>query len=50
MVIAAGGNKRGLSPIPLRQFKAEDAAVKPNRPFQVRDLQVDVSNADAGMN
>ena len=34
---------------PLGQLKAENAAVEPQRPFQVSHLEVDVTDADLGV-
>jgi hypothetical protein len=50
VVVAARRHERRLRPVPLRQLEAEDAAVEPQRPLQVGDLQVDVADANAGIN
>ncbi|MMZ70190.1 hypothetical protein D1872_331790 [compost metagenome] len=49
-MIAASRHERGLCPVPLRQLETKDSAIKPQRPFQVGDLQMDVTDADLGIN
>lgn len=44
MVIPAGTEERRVGTQPLRDLKAEDVAVEPDCPLQVRDLQMDVSD------
>ena len=50
VVVAAGGEERRARAVPLRQLEPEDVAVKPERPFEVGDLQMDVTDPDAGVN
>jgi hypothetical protein len=42
MMITARRDERRLAPVTLRQRKAEDAAVKAQRPLQVGDLEMHV--------
>src|ERR1051325_5240464 len=49
VVITAGGKKRSLTTITLREFKAEHVTVEPNRPFQVSDFQMYMTNANVWM-
>ncbi len=46
VVMASCGNERRLGPVPLRDLEAEDAAVEPDRPFQVGHLEVDMTDPD----
>jgi hypothetical protein len=50
VMIAARRHEGSLRPVPLRQLKAKDSAVKPECPLQVGDLQMDVTDADLGIN
>jgi len=47
MMITAGRNERRLQAKPLRQLKAEYAAIKGQRPVDIGDLQMHVADADA---
>src|SRR5213075_799370 len=49
MMIAAGGNERGLRTVALSQFETEDATVELQRAFDVRDLEMDMADANAGI-
>ena len=49
VVVAARRDERRLRAVPLGDLEAEDAAVEPQRPLQVGDLQVDVADADLGI-
>ena len=49
VVITAGGKKRGLVAITLRDFKAEHVTVERNRPIQVSDLQMHMTDANVWM-
>jgi hypothetical protein len=49
MVVAARRHERRLSAVSLRDLEAEDAAVKPQRTLQVGHLQMDVTDADEGI-
>ncbi len=44
MVIAAGGDEGGLTPVPLHQLETEDVDVKGERAFQVGHLEVHVAD------
>jgi len=48
-MVAASGDERGLSPVPLHQREPEHAAVEVERPVEVGDLQVDVPDTCVGM-
>jgi hypothetical protein len=50
MVVAARGDKRGLRTHPLHELEAEHAAVKIQRTREVRDLEVNMADADRGIN
>src|ERR1700674_32330 len=50
MMIATGGNERGLLAGALHQFEAEDSAIESERSFEVGHLEMDVTYADAGIN
>ena len=50
MMIAACRNKRGLESIALGQLEAEHTAVELKCPFQVRDLEVHMTDADIRVN
>jgi hypothetical protein len=45
VMIAARGEKGAAAAIPLRQLKAEHIPVKSNRALQIRDLEMDMSDA-----
>ena len=49
VVVAPGGEKRRLVAEPLLELEAEHVAVEVDRPVEVRDLQVDVPDVDAGI-
>lgn len=49
VVVSARGEKRGGGAEALHDFKAEDIAVETDRAFQIRHLEVDVADADAGV-
>ncbi len=49
MVIATSGDEGRLAAVTLSELKAEDAAVEIQGAIQVGDFQVDVADADAGM-
>ena len=36
--------------MPLRQFKTQNTAIKIQRPLQVGDLEMHVTNANSGVN
>lgn len=44
MVVPSRRDERGLCAVPLGQLEAKDAAVEPQRPLQVGDLQMDVAD------
>ena len=48
MVIAAGGDKRRLRAVPLCKFKAQQVAVKRQRPFEVGHFQMYMADANTG--
>lgn len=50
MVVAAGGNKCGSASVSLRQLEAENAAVKLECALQIGDFQVNVADANGGIN
>jgi len=50
MMVAARLNERGLRAETLLQFKAQNVAVKSQRPFKVGDFLVDVADSDARIN
>src|SRR5260221_13710084 len=50
VVVAARRDERRLRAVPLRKVEAEDATVERQCPLQVGDLQVDVADADLGIN
>ena len=47
MVIAAGRNERRTGAHPLHQLEAEHAAIKPQRAFEVGDLEMDMPDPGA---
>ena len=49
VVVAAGGEERGLVAQALRHVEAEHVSVERERTVDVRDLQVDVADVDAGV-
>jgi len=49
VMVAAGRDERGLGAEALHELEAEHAAVEVQRTRQVGDLQVDVTDADAGV-
>src|SRR6202167_2409413 len=49
MMITAGRNKCRLPAEPLRQLEAEDAGIEGQRPVDIGHLQMDVTNAHAGV-
>src|SRR5262249_715836 len=50
MVIAAGGNKCCLRSPALHQLEAERAAIEVQRAINIGDLEMDMANANAGVN
>ena len=50
MVVAAGGNKRRASAVALGQCEAQHAAIESKRSFEVGDLEMDVADANSGVN
>ena len=49
VVVAARGEKRGLVAHALHEVEAEHVAIEADRAVEVRDLQMDVSDVDAGI-
>jgi len=49
-MVAAGRDEGGLGPVAGDQLEAEDVAVEGQRPLEVGDLQVDMSDVGAGGN
>jgi hypothetical protein len=49
VVVTPGGDEGRLRPEALHEFETEHAAVEIERALQVGDLQVNVSNADRGI-
>jgi hypothetical protein len=49
VMIAARGNERGLLAVALGQFETEHPAIKAKRPFEIGDLQVDMADANSGI-
>ena len=49
MMLPTRRKKRRLRPQPLHQFKPQHIPVKPNRPLQVRPLQMHMAYADGGV-
>lgn len=49
VVVAAGGNERGLRAEALGDFEPEHTAVEGKGSVEVGDLEVDVTDADGGM-
>ena len=50
MVISACGQERRLTAKALRDGKAQDTRLKPNRAVQIRDLEMDMPNCGVGVN
>ncbi len=48
MMITARADKRRARSHALRQFKSQHSAIKSQRPLQIRDLEVDMPDPDAG--
>src|SRR5688572_25297949 len=46
MVVATGGDKRGVGAVTLSQREAQDAAVETERTLEVRDLQMHMTDGD----
>jgi hypothetical protein len=49
MMIPAGGKERSLASVALRDFKPEHVMIKFQRPIQIRDFQMNVTDFDFGM-
>ena len=49
VVIAAGGQERGLVAQPLHELEAEHAPVEAECAVEVGDLEMDVPDVDAGI-
>lgn len=49
MMIAAGGNERGLRAEALRKLETEHAAAEAKSAVEIGDLEVNVANAGLGM-
>ena len=49
MMITAGGNECRLPAEPLRQLKAENAAIEGKRPVDIGHFQMDVTDTHAGV-
>src|SRR5690242_1417439 len=49
MVITAGGDECRLRPATLHQLKTEHAAIEIQRAFEIRDFEMNVADADAGI-
>ncbi len=49
VVVAAGGDERGLVAHPGHDVEAEDADVELERPVDVGHLQMDVADVDGGV-
>ena len=50
MVVTASGKERRLASIALREFESEHIAIKRKRPIKVGNLQMNMSDADFGVN
>jgi hypothetical protein len=48
MMVAAGGNERGLIAVALRQFEAQHTAIEAERALEISDLEVDVTDPGSG--
>ena len=49
VVVSARGDARCLVAVPLHDLEAEDVPVEGERAVDVRDLEVDVSDVDGGV-
>ena len=49
MMVATSGDKRSLRTVALRELKAEHATVKRQSPLQIGHFQMNVADADSGM-
>ena len=49
MMITARGKERPLPPHALRNFKAQNIAIKTQGPLQIGDLEMHMTDANAGM-
>src|SRR5687767_5092469 len=49
-MIAAGGEERRLGTHPLRNLESQHPVIETERPLQVGNLQVNVADADPGIN
>jgi hypothetical protein len=49
MVVASGAEECGARPIPCRQFKPEDVAIKRQGAIQIGNLEVNMPNIDGGI-
>ena len=49
VMITAGGDKRGLGAVALGELETEDAAVEGEGALQIGHLQMNVADADAGV-
>ena len=49
VVVPARGDEGGLVAVPLLHLEPEDTSVERERAIDVRDLQVDVPDVDAGI-
>jgi hypothetical protein len=49
VMLAAGGNKRRLPADALHQLEAEHAAIKIKRAIEIGDLEMDMADANAGI-
>ena len=50
MMVTARREKRRLSPVTLRHLEPQDVAIKFQRPLEIGHLQVNVADANAGIN
>ena len=44
MMVSAGGHERRLRTVPLRELETQHTDIEPERPFEVRDLEMDVTD------
>ena len=49
MMVSAGGKERRLLSKTLRDLEAEHFPIKPERPLQISDLQMNMADADIRM-
>src|SRR5207249_11754803 len=49
MVVATGREERGVGSVALRELEAQHAAVEGEGPLEVRDLQVNMTDAGSGI-